>query len=231
MQYSKLIIIIYVGLALAGCARSFPPTKKARREKSAWQATVNTPFTDSAIKAYWVELIGDRWNFFKEEKSNLSPDDVPNLKFIQSLNYTMDSSSFANYSKKQSIASILLLDRGSIVSYAVKNDSVVAVVFPKIINGKWGNGGGYTVPFKPLSNKLSAIYKEGGEVYNIKVYASPARSQGGNYIVTYKNDKFMSITMDGSLVPLEDELLKLKQRIDYINDMLRRGLEKEIPAG
>lgn len=213
MKCSKSICISFLVLVFAGCKSTFPATKKEKREKAEWQAVVNTPATDSAIKEYWLELIGNSWEFFKRQKSNLSPQDFPDLKFLKIIKYDIDSAVFFNYEKSQSIESIVALNRNGVISCAIKNDSVVAAVYPTLLNGKWQNGEGFTVPFKPVAQKITEIFKAGGEIYLFSVYPFPesGRQPLRQFLVVYKNRNFFSIGIDGSLIRLDDELLKLKK--------------------
>ena len=214
MNYRKLILLIPFTLLMAGCKPAFPGTKQDRKEKANWEAVVNTPATDNAIKSYWEELISNRWAFFKQHQSSFTAADFLNLKFLHVVTYDIDSSQLFAYRKSQSIGSIVTLNKRRIVSFVVKNDSIVAMVYPKLSEGKWQNGGGYSVPFKAVAQRIIETYRANGEVYWFDVYAFPSTSYQPfrSLLVAYIDKKLLNIGIDGSVSSLDDELMKIKKQ-------------------
>jgi hypothetical protein len=207
-----LIYCCWYTFILCSCEASF--SKKDQIERTAWKADVNKPATDSAIKEYWFDLIGKNWDFFKQQNSSLQPNDFNNLSFLHCLVYEIDSSHLFNFNKSTSIKSLLSLNRSEIISYAIKNDSIVAIVYPELVNGKWQNGVGYSVPSKAQAQRISQIYKSGGEVYCITLNPFPRTPLPyRKYIVAYRNKNLMIIGQDGIFSRFDNELLIIKEHL------------------
>ncbi|MEO7311424.1 MAG: hypothetical protein ABIX01_13565 [Chitinophagaceae bacterium] len=214
MKFNNLALGTSLIVILVACKATFPNSKKQRKEKAYWESLVSQPSTDSAIKGYWVELIDGRWDYFEKKGIDLAEKDVSALKFIKLLSYTIDSIGLSNYNGLRSLSSFLTLDKNDIVTFAVKNGAIVAMIYPRFENGKWINAKGYGVPFQPVANAIYEIAKSGGEVYNVKVIAFPgSKTVTRQCLITNKNRQLMSIGSDGKLRPFDDELMAIKKDV------------------
>jgi len=158
MRYAKFSLQVYILFLLIGCRTSFLAPRQEKVEKLQFEKFVNSGGADSALKSYLLDI--GRWEDLRKLNSTLTKGDIPTVKFIHTLVYEIDSIHLFSFNVRNSIESILNLNKSNIVSFVLKRDSIEAVIYATVVNNRW-KGDGCSVPTRGISQKIESIYKSG----------------------------------------------------------------------
>ncbi len=218
MKFAKIFVSIIV-LFVNACKPTFPLSKKERSEMSNWTNQLNQ--SEGLVKAYWVELIDDRLDFFRQYKIAISIEEIKNMKMFPGIIFTIDSIHIFNFNANTILGKELKMDKINSVFYGFNIDTIRVAVYPKFSNKLFENGNGYSNIFPQLGAKLFYLNNKGYEIYQLNVIPFPTFQHRLKGFIFYVNKKgeFLSLQPDGSELNLKEELLKLKDRaIDIRNN-------------
>lgn len=166
------------------------------------------------VKKYWGKLASRNWGYFlKRCGYRLADSDVARLELIPERIYIIDSESLMNYKPSQSIKPLLKLDRTRATYFILKDRKIIGFIDAAYDGRAWSNRNGYGCIDSMLGSKFLRRINSNGLIH-LYVSMSPSYHREMPFNV-YKDDKgkYMSLRIWGDSIPLEKEILKIKNEM------------------
>lgn len=173
-----------------------------------WKRTLRSG--EVPVKKIWVGLMKGDWSHFKYCHYNLSDNDLSEIDLSPQEVYTMDSLSFMNFTVDSDIRPLIHLDKKRVTYYLKKSGKIIGAIDAGINAKNWYNEGGYGCIDSSLGEKI--LYRlNNNRLFLLKISVLPSyRLESTFNVYIDSSGKYMSLRIWGTSVPLEQEILALK---------------------